>query len=73
MRLPWKPHTELPARLPATALIAVRDYSSGDLFLLNGRVYEMLPREPGAWCLEGTRIRLKEREFWWLAEEELFR
>lgn len=71
--LPWRPHTERPAKLPMTALIALRDETSGCMYLLDGHIYEMRPSRPGVWTRENTAAPVRAPEFWWLAEDELFR
>ena len=73
LALPWRAHTEQPATLPMTALLALRDDPSGDMYLLDGHIYEMRPSCPGLWRRENTDTPVPAAEFWWLAEDELFR
>jgi hypothetical protein len=61
-------HTETPASLPATALIAVRD-DLGKWFI-RGMFY-MTARTGGQWCDEETDQPLPRIEYLWLDEATL--
>lgn len=71
--LPWRPHTERPAALPVTALIAVLDEADGEPLLMSGGIYTMTERTGGVWVDEDTFAPLVAEEFWWLTEEDLLR
>lgn len=65
----WRPHTEPPARIPTTALLARQD-KEGDYFLLG--IYMQTAHRPGLWMLEDSNDEIVAPEpYWWLPEAEL--
>lgn len=64
----WRPHTEKPAEIPITAIIAAKD-QDGETQLLNG-VYTFTVHQK-TWWNEVDGKPLTATEFWWRPEEEL--
>lgn len=64
----WRPHTEKPAEIPITAIIAVRD-QDGERQLQHG-IYTFTVHQ-NTWWNEISGEPLREEVFWWRPEEEL--
>lgn len=64
----WRPHTETPAEIPITAVIAVLD-DDGEKQLLHGIYTFTVHRD--TWWHEITEEGIKQKVFWWRPEEEL--
>ena len=69
----WQPNHRTPERPGEVALIAVKcekhDPTDCDCYLL-AELYRFDPHF-GCWIGEGSGLKLKHAEFWWMPETEL--